>query len=90
MENFDHDTTYMRVGGDDAKLRPWHYICGGGTTARARRPPEMKEGCAPVRESTHWCPGPPDFWKAQRFADLPGTFGRAGTNHGRDGLVLGT
>ena len=26
MGNSDHDTTYMRVGGDDGKLRPWHYI----------------------------------------------------------------
>jgi len=24
--NSDHGTTYMRVGGDDGELRPWHYI----------------------------------------------------------------
>jgi len=26
MGNSDHGTKYMRVGGDDGKLRPWHYI----------------------------------------------------------------
>ena len=26
MGNSDHDTTYMRLGGDDGELRPWHYI----------------------------------------------------------------
>jgi len=26
MGNSDHGTTYMRVGGDDGELRPWHYI----------------------------------------------------------------
>ena len=26
MENSDHGTTYMRAGGDDGELRPWHYI----------------------------------------------------------------
>jgi len=33
MGNFDHGTTYMRVGGDDAELRPWHY-----TYAYKRKP----------------------------------------------------
>ena len=22
----DHGTTYIKVGGDDGELRPWHYI----------------------------------------------------------------
>ena len=26
MGNSDHGTTYMRVGGDDGELPPWHYI----------------------------------------------------------------
>jgi len=26
MGNSDHGTTYMRVGGYDGELRPWHYI----------------------------------------------------------------
>jgi len=26
MGNSDHGATYMRVGGDDVELRPWHYI----------------------------------------------------------------
>ena len=26
MGNSDHGTTYMREGGDDGELRPWHYI----------------------------------------------------------------
>ena len=26
MGNSYHGTTYMRVGGDDGELRPWHYI----------------------------------------------------------------
>ena len=26
MGNFDHGTTYMRVGGDDGELRPLHYM----------------------------------------------------------------
>jgi len=26
MGNSDHGITYMRVGGDDGELRPWHYI----------------------------------------------------------------
>jgi len=26
MGNSDHGTTYMRVGGDNGELRPWHYI----------------------------------------------------------------
>ena len=26
MGNSDHGTKYMRVGGDDGELRPWHYI----------------------------------------------------------------
>ena len=25
MGNSDHGSTYMRVGGDDGELRPWHY-----------------------------------------------------------------
>ena len=29
MGNADDGTAYMRVGGDDGKLRPWHYICEG-------------------------------------------------------------
>ena len=28
MGNSDHGTTYMRVGGDEGELRPWHYIYG--------------------------------------------------------------
>ena len=27
MGNSDYGTTYVRVGGDDGELRPWHYIC---------------------------------------------------------------
>jgi hypothetical protein len=27
MGNSDHGTTYMRVGGKDGELRPWHYMC---------------------------------------------------------------
>ena len=26
MGNFEHGTTYMRVGGDDGELRPLHYM----------------------------------------------------------------
>jgi len=26
MGNSDHGTTYIRVGGDNGELRPWHYI----------------------------------------------------------------
>jgi len=26
MRNSDHGTTYMRVGGDNGELRPWHYL----------------------------------------------------------------
>jgi len=26
MGNSDHGTTYMRVGGDDGELRPWHDV----------------------------------------------------------------
>ena len=26
MGNSDHGTTYMREGGDDGELRPWHYM----------------------------------------------------------------
>ena len=26
MGNSDHGTKYMRVGGDDGELRPWHYV----------------------------------------------------------------
>ena len=26
MGNLHHGTTYMRVGGNDGELRPWHYI----------------------------------------------------------------
>ena len=26
MGNSDHGTAYIRVGGDDGELRPWHYI----------------------------------------------------------------
>ena len=29
MGHSDHGTTYMRVGGDDGGLRPWHYIYEG-------------------------------------------------------------
>ena len=29
MGNSDHGTTYMRVGGDEGELRPWHYIYEG-------------------------------------------------------------
>ena len=25
--NSDHDTTYMRVGGDHGELQPWHQMC---------------------------------------------------------------
>ena len=29
MGNSDHGTAYMRVGGDDGELRPWHFIYEG-------------------------------------------------------------
>ena len=29
MGNSDHGTSYMRVGGDDGELRPWHFIYEG-------------------------------------------------------------
>ena len=29
MRNSNHGTTYMRAGGDDGELRPWHYIYEG-------------------------------------------------------------
>ena len=37
MGNFDHGTTYMRVGGDDGELRPWHYIYVYGIESRLIR-----------------------------------------------------
>ena len=29
MGNSDHGTSYMRVGGDDGELRPWHFLYEG-------------------------------------------------------------
>ena len=34
MGNSDHGTTYMRVGGTDGELRPWHYVYVDGIESR--------------------------------------------------------
>ena len=32
----DHGTTYVRVGGDDGQLRPWHFLMVGGDDEELR------------------------------------------------------
>ena len=39
MGNSDHGTTYMRVGGDDGELRPWHYIYVYSIESKPKPPP---------------------------------------------------
>ena len=44
MGNFDHGTTYMRAGGDDRGLRPWHYIYMYSIESRLIRPGDFASG----------------------------------------------
>jgi hypothetical protein len=69
MGNSDHGTTYMRVGGDNGELQPWHYIyvCSIASRLIRRviyertcgwRPPARLASASPSQQS---CPGFTDY-----------------------------
>ena len=46
MGNSDHGTAYMRVGGDDGELRPWHCIYVNSIEHIARKSVTLSAGAS--------------------------------------------
>ena len=66
MGKSDHSTSYMRAGGDDGKLRPWHFVYEGrrgrwGTPTMALHIYEGRRGPASPRRLSGASPLPSEM-----------------------------